>query len=65
MSIREIFESSLDVIEGINFKLFAVALLYIEDIDDDDNIEHLEPIEILDKRIIRDFFQEELNKIIA
>ena len=65
MSISEIFESSLDVIEGINFKLFAVALLYIEDIDDDDNIEHLEPIKILDKRIIRDFFQEELNKIIT
>ncbi len=64
MSISEIFESSLDVIEGINFKLFAVALLYIEDIDDD-NIEYLEPIEVLDKRIIRDFFQEELNKIIA
>ena len=61
MSIREIFESSLDVIEGINFKLFAVALLYIEDIDDD-NIEYLEPIEVLDKRIIRDFFQEELKK---
>ena len=62
MSIKKVFESSLDVIDGINFKLFAVALLYIDDIDDDD-IEYLEPVEIVDKKEIRDFFQDKLDKI--
>ena len=62
MSVKKIFESSLHILDGINFKLFAVALVYIDDIEDD-NIEYLEPIETLDKIAIRDFFQKELNKI--
>jgi len=53
----------LNILEGINFKLFAVALVYVDDIEDD-NIDYLEPIELLDKLVIRDFFQKELNKII-
>ena len=61
MSLKKIFECSLDVLEGINFKLFSVALLYTDDIEDD-NIEYLEPIEILAKEQIRGFFQLELNK---
>ena len=59
MSIKKIFECSLSIVDGITFKLFAVALVYIDDIEDD-NIEYLEPIESLDKIIIRDFFQKEL-----
>ena len=62
MSIRKVFEFSLDVVDGVNFKLFAVAILYVDDIEDD-NIEYLEPIEILDKKAIRNFFQKELNKL--
>jgi len=62
MNLQEIFASSLDIVEGINFKLFAVAILYVDDIEDD-NIEYLEPIEILDKKAIRNFFQKELNKL--
>jgi len=61
MSLKKIFKCSLDVLEGINFKLFSVALLYTDDIEDD-NIEYLEPIEILTKEQIRDFFQLELKK---
>ena len=61
MSLKKIFECSLDILEGINFKLFSVALLYTDDIEDD-NIEYLEPIEMLTKEKIRDFFQLELNK---
>jgi len=41
---------------GITFKLFATALIYVDDIEDD-NIDHLEPIEELSKYKIRDFFQ--------
>lgn len=63
MNIKKIYECSLNILEGINFKLFAVALVYIDDIDDD-NIEYLEPIENLDKFKIRDFFQVELKKMI-
>ena len=62
MSIKKVYECSLDVLDGINFKLFAVALVYVDDIEDD-NIEYLEPIQKLDKIKIRDFFQIELNKI--
>ena len=61
MSLKKIFECSLDILEGINFKLFSVALLYTDDIEDD-NIEYLEPIELLTKEKIRDFFLLELNK---
>ena len=48
MNLTKIFENSKDIIEGIDFKLFAVALLYIDDIEDD-NITYLEPIEIISK----------------
>ena len=61
MSLNKVFECSLDVLEGINFKLFSVALVYTDDIEDD-NIEYLEPIEVLNKKQIRDFFQLELTK---
>ena len=61
MSLRKVFECSLNILEGINFKLFSVALLYTDDIEDD-NIEYLEPTEVLSKEKIRDFFLLELNK---
>ena len=47
MSLRSLFECGLSVVEGVNFKLFSVALLYID---------YLEPAEILSKEDIRDFF---------
>jgi len=62
MSIKEMFSYSLNIVEGINFKLFAVALLYIDDIEDE-NIEYLEPIEAIDIKKIRDFFEERLNNL--
>ena len=62
ISIKEMYKCSLKILDGINFKLFAIALVYVDDIEDD-NIKYLEPIEDLSKIQIRDFFQEELNKI--
>jgi len=62
MTLREMFKYSLDVLEGINFKLFSVALLYTDEIEDD-NIGYLEPIEVLSKDEIRDFFEFSLNKL--
>ena len=62
MSIKKMFQCSLKIVDGITFKLFTIALIYVDDIKDD-NIEHLKPIESLDKIKIRDYFQKELNKI--
>jgi len=52
MNLKKMFECSLDVLDGINFKLFSVALLYTDDIEDD-NIEYLEPTEVVKKRYER------------
>lgn len=61
-SLAEIYNCSKDILEGINFKLFAAALVYIDDIKDD-NIDHLEPEKKLSKKEIRSFFEKELLKI--
>ena len=61
MSLREVFACSQDIVEGITFKLFIIALVYIDDIEDD-NIGYLEPKEIISKEKIRDFFQEKINR---
>jgi len=61
LTLKEMFKYSQDIVQGLNFKLFAIALLYIDDIEDD-NIAYLEPIESLSKEKIRDFFQKNLEK---
>jgi predicted nucleotidyltransferase component of viral defense system len=60
IDLKEIFKNSTKIVDGLTFKLFATSLMYIDDIEDD-NIEHLEPIEKVDKIQIRDFFQKKLN----
>lgn len=60
MNIKKIFEVSVSIVEGVTFKLFAVALVYIDDIEDD-NIDYLEPMEKIKKEEIRDFFQKRLK----
>jgi hypothetical protein len=61
MSLKKVFEYSLAVLEGINFKLFSVAILYTDDIEDD-SISYLEPIEILSKEAIGEYFYLQLKK---
>jgi len=58
--IKKIYELAREILEGVNFKLFAAALLYIEDIEDD-NIDYLEPVEKLTKFQIRNFFENKLS----
>ena len=60
-SLRKIFELSQYFVEGITYKIFAIALVYIDDIEDED-IDHLDPIEKLSKEKIRDFFQKRLKQ---
>ncbi|MDD3325277.1 MAG: nucleotidyl transferase AbiEii/AbiGii toxin family protein [Sulfurospirillaceae bacterium] len=57
MSLREMFEKSKYILEGVTYKLFSIALLYTDDIEDD-NISYLEPKETITKEKIRDFFQQ-------
>lgn len=59
MSLKDIFAVSEHIIKGVTYKLFAIALVYIDDIEDD-NISYLEPIEEIKKEEIRDFFQKRL-----
>jgi predicted nucleotidyltransferase component of viral defense system len=61
MSLKKMFACSLDILEGINFKLFVTALLYTEDIEDD-TIEYLEPVEKVSREQIRDYFEQRLNR---
>jgi len=57
IGLKEMFSYSLDVVDGITYKLFVVSLLYIDDIEDD-NIDYLEPAVKISKEKIRDFFEE-------
>jgi len=59
IGLKELFKISEHIVDGITFKLFAIALVYIDDIEDDD-ISHLEPVEKISKKEIRDFFQKRL-----
>jgi hypothetical protein len=47
---------------GINFKLFAAALVYVDDIEDE-NIDYLEPECKISLKEIKEYFEEELKKI--
>lgn len=60
ISLKNIFKASEHIVEGVTYKMFAVALLYIEDIEDD-NITYLKPKEKLSKEQIRDFFQKRIK----
>jgi predicted nucleotidyltransferase component of viral defense system len=61
MGIKDIFECAQPIVSGLTFKLFCIALLYIDDIGDD-NIAHLDPLEILTKSDIRSFFEQQLRE---
>ena len=60
-SLKKIFELSKDVLDGINLKLFNSALLYIDDIEDE-NIRHLKPIENISLKEIREVFETKIKK---
>lgn len=62
IGLKEMFEYSKEIVEGLTFKLFTIALVYIDDIEDD-NINYLEPVEKMSKVQIRDFFQDRIKDI--
>jgi predicted nucleotidyltransferase component of viral defense system len=59
MALNDIFNAGQVILEGINFKLFCIALTYIDDIEDD-NIDHLQPRERVSKQAIRTYFEKQL-----
>lgn len=61
MGLRDIFKSSEKIVEGVTYKLFITALLYMDDIEDDD-IDYLEPKEKITKKAIRDFFEKRIQR---
>ena len=61
MSLQKIFQMSEHIVEGLTYKLFVVALLYIDDIEDDD-ISYLQPKERISKQKIRDFFENRIKQ---
>lgn len=61
MSLKKIFSCAQPIVSGLNFKLFCIALTYIEDIEDD-NIEHLQPVENVNKQDIREFFEKQIRE---
>ena len=60
MTLQEIFHYSKDVIAGVTFKMLAIALVYTDDIEDE-NIAHLQPKIIINVKEIRNFFEEKLK----
>ena len=60
MSLKKMFQYSTEILDGITYKLFVTALLYIDDIEDD-NIKYLDPKEKLSKEEIRAFLQNRLH----
>jgi len=62
IGVQKIYELSKNILDGINFKLFATALVYIEDIEDE-KVDHLLPKKKLTLKNIRTYFENELKKI--
>jgi hypothetical protein len=60
MSLRQIFECAQPLVSGLTFKLFCIALTYIDDIEDE-SISHLEPEESVTLRDIRAYFEHEIR----
>ncbi len=63
MGLEEIFACAQPIVRGLSFKLFSIALVYIDDIEDD-NIAHLDPLEMLTKAEIRSFFEQRLRETV-
>ena len=61
--IKNIFDISLEYIPGMTKKIFAMQLIYIEDIDDE-RIEHLNPKFKISLEEVGLFFEEQIEKIL-
>ncbi len=60
-TLKEIYGFSKEILDGINLKLFISALLFIDDIEDE-NLDYLELMEKISLKEIRDFFEIQIKK---
>lgn len=61
MPLDELYRSALMFLEGLNYKLFSMALIYVDDIADDD-ISHLHPAYNVSKQQISEYFITRLKE---
>ncbi len=54
-TIRELFEKAKDIVPGLTFKLFSIALVFVDDIDDE-NLTHLNLKVKISKEEISNYF---------
>lgn len=60
MSLDELYRNALMFLDGLNYKLFSMALIYVDDIADDD-ISHLRPAYTISKQDISEHFISRLK----
>lgn len=60
MSLNEMYQAALRFIDGLNYKLFSMALIYVDDIADD-NVSHLKPEFQITKQQISEYFVSKLK----
>ena len=60
MSLDELYHNALMILDGLNYKLFSMALIYVDDIADDD-ISHLRPAHMISKQDISEHFISRLK----
>ena len=61
MALDEMYENAQMFLEGLNYKLFSMALIYVDDIADDD-ISHLKPAYHISRQQISEHFIARLKK---
>lgn len=61
MDLEEIYRNALMLMDGLNYKLFSMALIYVEDIADE-NISHLNPKVSITKQQISEYFISRLRE---
>ena len=60
-SLKQIFELSRNILDGINLKLFITALTFIDDIEDE-KLDYLKPTKKLSLKGIRNFFEQKIKE---
>jgi predicted nucleotidyltransferase component of viral defense system len=60
MTLQEIYHYAKNVTAGVTFKMLAIALIYTDDIEDE-NIAHLQPELKINTKEIRNFFEKILK----
>lgn len=61
LGLSSVYAAAKQVVDGLNPKLFFIALTYIDDVQDD-NISHLAPAERISKQQIRQYFEQQIEK---